>query len=91
MKKNYKPEPITKSVLFQSPDNSIELYTLTRGQVSETYLRRGNSVELVEGEVNLTWKPDEPEHVLNFRTLRYGEISQSNGLKVKTLPKLKAR
>lgn len=91
MKKNYKPEPITKSVLFQSPDNSIELYTLTRGQVSETYLRRGGSTELVTGNVNLTWKPEDPEHIINFRTLRYGGISQSNGLKVKTLPKLKAR
>lgn len=87
--KKYKPEPITKVVSYQSDDNSVELYSLTRAGITETYLRRGNSIELVTGEVSLTWKPEEPEHVLNFRTLRYGEISQNNGLETQTLPKLR--
>jgi len=64
--KKYKPDIITKSVLFQSIDNSVELYTLTRGGVSETYLRRGGNTELVTGEVDLNFQPEEPEHKLNF-------------------------
>lgn len=87
MKKPIITEPTTKTVQYQSPDNSVELYTLTRGNVTETYLRRGNSVELVEGEVNLRWRPEKATYGLYPDTAILNSWSQRNGLQIKQIPK----
>ena len=87
MKKNYKPEPVIKTTLYQKEDNSVELYSLSRGQIVETYLRRGDSVELVEGDVDLKFKPAPPEHNINIRDLTRLDWSTKGGLSVRKSPK----
>lgn len=87
MKKNYKPESVIKTILYQKEDNSVELYSLSRGQIVETYLRRGDSVELVEGEVDLRWKPEKATYGLYPDTNILNSWSQQNGIQSKQILK----
>lgn len=82
-----KPIPVTKIVHHLSDDNSVELYTLCRGEVAETYLRRGGSTELVEGEVSLKYNPELPTHNINLRDLTRLDWSTKGGLQVRKTPK----
>lgn len=91
MKKKQAQDQVIKTVIHQSTDNSVELYTLTRGENVETYLRRGGSTELVTGDVDLNFTPEEPEHKLNFRTLvtSANGWNMGNGIPIHFIPKTK--
>lgn len=69
-------------------DNSVELFSLTANGVTETYLRRGFSIELVEGEPDLNFRP-EPAETMDLRKAASSSWSQSGGFKTREIPKIR--
>lgn len=85
----HSPTPVQKVVHYIADDNSVEMYTLIRSDIVETYLRRGGSVELVTGDVDLNWEPESPPTYMDLKRPDTGSWSQSGGFKIRNLPKLR--